>query len=473
MSFTTVLNACCSDLGCTGKVIAQRCGISASALSRYRRGERVPDADSDIIDKIASGLASLGAEQGLESYGSKSEIADRLIAELRDSRKVEESFCRHLDELMRVLSIRNSQMAQSVGVDPSYMSRLRNGQRYPANARQFAMKCAEAVAVHRSDESSLDMLTALVGSEIQSAYALPAKLRQTALREIIERWLIGKNEGVMQSGYLDSFLYRVATFDYAVFLKCLDYEHLTLPEMVVSEKEGKIGIGISGMHELEFEFFDATAARAAEGEQVDAYLMADMPILTVSTDASFLEKYSRGIATMLKYGVKLRVFHDLERPFSDMLLDLDNWVPLYMSGLVEGYAIPGIHSSAVAQLRYMSSVCALTSEAVASNFEDSATFLSYEPQEVNARLKTMQNLASHATPLLRVYREDRSSQAAEYALLKAELEASGIRRVFDAGKTRQIDIVVYDNNCAVVTKLSEPVTHFVIRHPRVCYAFDR
>ena len=35
---------------------------------------------------------------------------------------------------------------------------------------------------------------------------------------------------------------------------------------------------------------------------------------------------------VLKKGLRIHIIHDVERPLKDMMLGLENWVPLYMTG---------------------------------------------------------------------------------------------------------------------------------------------
>lgn len=51
MTFQEQLNLYIEELSCSGRELAQNSGISETILSRYRKGERLPGADSDYLKK--------------------------------------------------------------------------------------------------------------------------------------------------------------------------------------------------------------------------------------------------------------------------------------------------------------------------------------------------------------------------------------------------------------------------------------
>ncbi|MBP3335801.1 MAG: hypothetical protein J6L61_06665 [Ruminiclostridium sp.] len=56
MKFCNVLNSYIEELHCLAKDIEKYSGISASTLSRYRSGERIPDKNSDNYKNICRAI---------------------------------------------------------------------------------------------------------------------------------------------------------------------------------------------------------------------------------------------------------------------------------------------------------------------------------------------------------------------------------------------------------------------------------
>ena len=66
------------EAGCTGKELAQACGMSASTVSRYLAGTRTPDAGSLPAREIALALCKLAQERGRTLDADK--ICEALLA---------------------------------------------------------------------------------------------------------------------------------------------------------------------------------------------------------------------------------------------------------------------------------------------------------------------------------------------------------------------------------------------------------
>ena len=58
MKFNEKLNEYITAAGCTAKELSAVSGISPATLSRYRSGERVPEADSEQLMKLCAALAA-------------------------------------------------------------------------------------------------------------------------------------------------------------------------------------------------------------------------------------------------------------------------------------------------------------------------------------------------------------------------------------------------------------------------------
>ena len=64
MTFQEQLNLYIEELSCSGRELAKNSGISETILSRYRKGERLPGADSDYLKKLAAGIALTAEQKG-------------------------------------------------------------------------------------------------------------------------------------------------------------------------------------------------------------------------------------------------------------------------------------------------------------------------------------------------------------------------------------------------------------------------
>lgn len=183
MSFVSTLNEYCVLLDCSSKDLAERSGISPSTLSRYRSGRRTPSYDGDSVHKLASGIVAIAQERNVQQVGTEDEVVADLLAGLNHSSN---DFSRRLDALMRTLQISNVEMARQVSVDPSYLSRIRNGRRSPADPQGLAQRCAEYIVSHRQDRELLRNILEVTGGDENHI------LSEAQLQDLIARWLLEK-----------------------------------------------------------------------------------------------------------------------------------------------------------------------------------------------------------------------------------------------------------------------------------------
>ena len=74
-------------------------------------------------------------------------------------------------------------------------------------------------------------------------------------------------------------------------------------------------------------------------------MCSDMPMEDMAEDISFGKKWMFGIAMCLKKGLHLNIIHNLDRPFNEMMLGLESWIPIYMTGSVSPYYLKNYNNN--------------------------------------------------------------------------------------------------------------------------------
>ena len=161
MNFQECLNNYIIQIRCNGKELARNSEISETVISRYRKGERAPSADSEYLKKLSDGIIKTAAEKGIRDFQ-----ADKVLQTLRESledNRDEPAFnSQKLDILLRELDINISRIAAFLHYDPSYLSKIRTGKRNPAHQQQFIEKICEYVASNYKDEQDRKKVTYLI-----------------------------------------------------------------------------------------------------------------------------------------------------------------------------------------------------------------------------------------------------------------------------------------------------------------------
>ena len=145
MGFADVLKLYLDKTKCTAKELSAVSGISASALSRYRSGQRIPEQEH--LEKLICGLVQLAGENAPE-IGE--ETIRAAFSPYMEKPKLDyQAVIQNLNAAIEALDISVSGLSRALSFDSSYLSRIRTGQRKPANLDKFLIECSCVVKKHR------------------------------------------------------------------------------------------------------------------------------------------------------------------------------------------------------------------------------------------------------------------------------------------------------------------------------------
>ena len=464
-TFSATLNEYCSMLGLSNREIATACGISASTLSRYRSGGRVPGSDSAIIQDLAEGIARLARERGLDEGFRAPQVFATLLGSARRKEPRSALFHERFDELMGTFSISNAEMARFAHVDPSFISRIRNGSRYPSEPEWYARSFSQLVGKRAVEQHMVERLRAMLGESAWRQGDPDDVSDSDAIARSVELWLLSdmpsKNMGV------ERFLTSLDGFDLNEYIKAIRYDELQVPTMPLVIPTSKTYYGVQQMREAELEFLKVTAtARNAR----TVTMFSDMSMTELASDAEFAKRYALGVGALLKRGMHLTVIHDVTRPFEEMMLGLEGWIPLYMTGQVSPYYLKGERDRVFGHLCNVSEVSALTAECVRGHHDEGCYRFTTKREDVAYYQQRMARVVERATPLMEIYRESDQVRYARYRREEAERRKEETPMTVGDEVFRNMTISCYSSGLVVIEKEHVPRISFVIRHPLLCDA---
>lgn len=158
----------------------------------------------------------------------------------------------------------------------------------------------------------------------------------------------------------------------------------------------------------------------------DVTMFSDMPMGEMAKDEDFAKKWMFGMAMLLKKGLHLNMIHDVDRPFSEMMLGLESYIPMYMTGQISPYYLKSVRSSGFLHLLKTSGAAALFGTAVAGHHAKGEYRLTKNREEVSFYNEMSRDLLKKALPLMDIYRE--SSSSSFRAFLNTDAEKPGKRR---------------------------------------------
>ena len=416
MKFQTQLNAYIQQLDCLAKDLSAASGISPATLSRYRSGERLPDPNAPAFGQLCQGIARLAAERGLTEVTEEA-VRDAFLSAEDLSQADTELLMRNFDLLLSVLDISVSRLCRRLNYDPSTVFRFRSGSRRPADPAQFADAVASSIAREQDTPQDVAVLASLL-------CCTPEALADVTVRyERLQDWLL-HGQG-MPEGKTDiaGFLTKLDTFDLNEYIQAIHFDQLKVPTAPFQLPSSKSYFGLAEMMDSELDFLKATVL-AKSRQPVTMY--SDMPMTEMAKDPEFPKKWMFGMAMLLKKGLHLNQIHNLDRSFEEMMLGLEGWIPMYMTGQISPYYLKHAQDNVFLHLLKVSGAAALTGEAIAGHHSQGRYYLTKSKREVEFYARQAQALLERAEPLMEIYRSDRAHEL--NAFLLADAGKAGKRR---------------------------------------------
>ncbi len=424
MEFNELLKQYMSTLSLTAKELSDLSGISVSVISRYRSGDRRPHVDSDTVHALARALASCALEKNIPDMAEE-DVLSTLKEALLSSSKSYEQFLRNFNILYDELKLNMKDLSTFTNYEVSFLYRIKAGTRKPLEFSAFCEKVAQYLSSHYTSLENLESIARLSGASVND-------LRDTQIYyHAVYQWLLSNHTKQAKAATpeqkpnhdVSQFLAKMDTFDLEDYIKVIHFDELKVPTVPFHLPSTKIYYGISKMREGELDFFKSTVTSKITAP---VFMYSDMPILDMAENMDFNKKWMFAIACSIKKGLHLNVIHHLDRPFEELLLGLEAWIPLYMTGQVSPYYIPNASTPVYHHLNYVSGAAALFGESVAGAPTDGKYTLTNNKEELSYYQRKASHILSHAEPLMEIY--DATRQDDYRSFLEKDASTGGERK---------------------------------------------
>lgn len=399
-------------LDCTAKDLCDSSGLSAATISRYRSGERIPEADSENLKNLIVGIVQISESKKIPGVTVQS-VSDAFSPFVKNSTIDIKKFQSNFNTLLSLLSINVSELSKFLNYDSSYVSRIRNGLRHPANPEEFAWGIADFIVQRYQSDSEKGILANLIGCKTDDL--ANHKTYQTLLAE----WIM--NGSGVPKNYLAGFLEKLDEFNLNEYIRAIHFDELKVPSVPFQFPTSKSYFGLKEMMESELSFLKATVLSKSM-EPVIMY--SDMPMKEMAKDEEFPKKWMFGMAMMLKKGLHLNQIHNIDRSFEDMMLGLESWIPMYMTGQISPYYLKNTQDNVFSHFLKVSGSVALTGEAICGYHGEGKYYLTKNKEEVAYYKKRAERLLSKASPLMEIYRQDRKRDYNTFLQTDAKTEGA-------------------------------------------------
>lgn len=400
MNFKEVLNKYLKELNCSSKKLSNESGLSESVISRYRSGERTPLKNSEQLNKLTKALFNIAKDNDKNKY-----TLDKIVSDFNSTLASDDfdytTFSNNLNTLITSLNINTHEMSKYIVFDASHISRIRYGKAKPSNPVEFSNKICSYILNRYKNLDDINNLMMIIGCK-------KSDLSNEKIYSTLFNWLT--SEIVPVKSKVSDFLHHLDSFNLDDYIKVIKFDELKVPSIPFYKAKTKHYYGIEEMKQGELNFFKGTVLSKSKE---DIFMCSDMPMEDMAKDIDFGKKWMFAIAMCLKKGHHLNIIHNLDRPFNEMMLGLESWIPIYMTGQISPYYLSNLKNNIYNHLNYVSAAAALSGECINGFHNKGMYYLTTNKNEIEYYKEKSDLLLKKAKPLMEIYRE---SNIKEYHL---------------------------------------------------------
>ena len=392
MNFKEVLNEYLKELNCSSKKLSNESGLSESVISRYRSGERTPVKNSEQLNKLTKALFNIAKDNDKNKY-----TFDKIESDFNSTLASDDfdytTFSNNLNTLITSLNINTHEMSKYIVFDASHISRIRYGKAKPSNPVEFSNKICSYILNRYKNTADINNLMMIIGCK-------KSDLSNEKIYSTLFNWLT--SEIVPVKNQISDFLHHLDSFNLDDYIKVIKFDELKVPSIPFYKAKTKHYYGIEEMKQGELNFFKGTVLSKSKE---DIFMCSDMPMEDMAKDIDFGKKWMFAIAMCLKKGHHLNIIHNLDRPFNEMMLGLESWIPIYMTGQISPYYLSNLKNNVYNHLNYVSAAAALSGECINGFHNKGMYYLTTNKNEIEYYKEKSDLLLKKAKPLMEIYRK--------------------------------------------------------------------
>ena len=393
MNFKEVLNKYLKELNCSQKMLSESSGLSETVISRYKSGERTPVKNSEQLTKLTTAIFNISKTMSKKQY-TLDKIKNDFNKVLQNDNFDYTTLSNNLNILITSLKISINEMSKYIVFDSSHISRIRYGKAKPSNPIEFSNKICTYIFNRYNNPDDINNLMTIIGCKKND-------LSNNNFYNTLFTWLT--SESIQVKNQINDFLYNLDSFNLNDYIKAIKFDELKVPSIPFYKAKSRHYYGIEEMKEGELNFFKAIVLSKSKE---DIFMCSHMPMEDMAEDVSFGKKWMFAISMCLKKGHHLNIIHNLDRPFNEMMLGLESWIPIYMTGQISPYYLKDSKNSVYNHLDYVSGNVALTGECIKGYHNKGMYYLTTNKNEIEYYKEKSELILKKAKPLMQIYREN-------------------------------------------------------------------
>jgi hypothetical protein len=314
-----------------------------------------------------------------------------------------------LAAIIEIVPVTIKELSIALNYDASYLSRIRSGKRNPQDPELFAFNLCQYIIRSATPEQTMALMELCGCSSEQN---LAASLGE---------WMV-EREAIQNSG-LDHFLKNIDEFDLNEFIRSVSIHENNVP---LPEETDHYCIyhGTEAIRQAELDFFSSVLA---SDSTEPVFMCNNLPIDRLTSDVDYIKTWMGMVSECIRKGIRFQVVHFVNRPSEEMMLGLEGWIPLYMTGRITPWYLPVNEHTAFRQCLYLSGKSVLRGECFGNHLEHSMYELFTAPEWISYGRKRSQDILSLAKPLMKIFMRENHDQYNEH--MKKSAAMPGSRRI--------------------------------------------
>lgn len=319
------------------------------------------------------------------------------------------TFDRRLDRLMHFFALNNSRLAREIRIDPSLVSRWRNGSRLPSPRSGHL-------------ESLSRYFSSLVSEDIDPVLRRHLSLEGgVTLTEALMDWL---QEGIDHQMPAEHPHRPEDRFRLASHVVTNIGEMISSPFQVPAPPPDPLDIpnlppgdpvdchlyrGRAGKRAASLRLLSLTLASPSSRE---LFLTSEDDLLWMTEDPRFLPLWADLLRRVLEAGHRITIIHVVNRKMEEIISILRHWVPLHLTGKIRSFYYPKYSGRQIRNTTFiLQGQAAVVSQMSTLWPEETEVTILYEDARATAAFEAIfRNRLTVCRPLLRVYQDEQTRQ---------------------------------------------------------------
>lgn len=352
------------------------------------------------------------------------------------------TFGSRLDSLMDTAGLTNIKLSRLVNVDPSHISRFRNGLRAPKSNPELIDKMCRVLfdyAVKAGNRNSIIELTGIAAN---------TSISDDMLYEHMNNWLCDFSTSDITAVHdMLMTIDNIPSYNFSCHISA----DSILTDTDINDNRCEY-TGNSGLQEAVIRFL----GQVLHCNAPEILLYSDMNMDWL-TEPSYINNWRSLMSAVIRNGTRIKIIHNIERDTSELIVSIKNWLPLYMSGAIEAW-----YSRAENGNRFSHTLFLCPDIACISCFGPYGTENSYlyEYYTDSLHLNNSLNIFNHMLEGSNV-------------LVNTSTESDETRLTAPSGtEFHNIKIALTDSSVTVI-RYASPQIAFTFYHPLMCEAFSK